>query len=63
MSIYRTNEAKKSTIDTINGCINALNNEPGLAYKIGTLTLDHITKYLAEYKAIIEREIKENNVV
>lgn len=57
MTEYKTKEACESAIKTINGCINALNEEPGLAYKLGSLTLEHTVKYLTEYRKMVEKDL------
>lgn len=59
MSEYITKEAKESAIKAINGCVDALTNEPGLPYKLGSLTFDYIVKCLVEYRKIIEKELSE----
>lgn len=57
MTEYKTKEACESAIRTINGCINALNEEPGLAYKLGSLILDYTVKYLIEYRKMVEKDL------
>lgn len=57
-TIYKTNDARKSAITVIDGCVKAIQEEEGLPYKIGTLTVDYIVKYLCEYKSLIEKEMK-----
>ena len=59
MSEYITKSAKESAIKTISGCVDALENEPGLGAKLGSLTLDYTVKFLVEYRKIIEKELSE----
>lgn len=60
MTQYKTLEAQQSAAKVITGCIDAINNEKGLPYQLGTLTVDYITKYLAEYRKLIEKDIEES---
>lgn len=52
---YLTDEARKSAINEINNCIDALMNEPGLPSKLG-INLDHTIDYLARYREVVARE-------
>ena len=63
MTEYKTLEAQQSAVKIITGCIDAINSEKGLPYQLGTLTVDYITKYLAEYRKLIEKDIKESQKV
>lgn len=60
MTIYKTIAAQQSAIKVIEGCIKAINEQPELPHKMGTLTVDYITKYLKEYKALIEKDLKRS---
>lgn len=57
MTEYRTTEAQKSAITCIEGCIKAISEQAELPYKIGTLTVDYIIKFLGEYKKLIEKDL------
>lgn len=57
MSVYLTKEAKESAAKEIEVCIMRLDEVHGLPYQIGELTFDRIVKFLAEYRAIIKKEI------
>lgn len=59
MTEYRTLEAQQDAVKVITGCIDAVNSEKELPYKLGTLTVSYITKFLAEYRKLIENDIKK----
>ena len=58
MTVYRTPEAQRGAITIIDGCIKAINEQPELPYKMGTLTVDYITQFLAEYKKLVEKDLQ-----
>lgn len=57
---YLTDEARKSAIINITECIDALNNEPGLSYKIGHINLSRTIDYLIRYRQVVSRELSED---
>ncbi len=54
---YLTDEARKSAINEITNCIDALMNEPGLPSKLG-INFEHTIVYLARYREVVARELR-----
>lgn len=54
---YLTDEARKSAINEITNCIDALINEPGLPSKLG-INFEHTIVYLTRYREVVGRELR-----
>ena len=56
--LYYSNEARQSHIDSIEALIKKVASIPGNVLDYTSATA--ITRYLADYKSLIEKEIKQN---
>ena len=60
MSIYYTNEARKSTISRIEELIGKIGEIPGTY--LDYLSAREVVNYLVDYKRQVEKELKENSL-
>ena len=58
MTEYKTLEAQQSAITCIEGCIKAINEQPELPYKMGTLTIDYIVKFFGRVQKANRERLK-----